>query len=149
MTGEDHWHTFLDPRFALRFRYPTLTPEGHITHMKENVFGETVRFHLSSEHSAEVYFEVSCLPHVSAQDSITLLIQDVELRLKAQVEPAYTVTFEDLEAQVIDFSWDQMRRQAVFVVYGGMLYRILYDPMSDLNLKIRDTLTFLLPDDAL
>jgi hypothetical protein len=149
MTGEDHWQTFLDPRFALRFRYPTLTPQGHATHMRESVFGETVRFHLSAEHSTEVYFEVSLLPQVLPQDSISLLIQDVETRLKAQVDPLYTMSFKGLEAQVVNFAWDEIRRQTFFVVYDDLLYRILYDPLSSLSVQIRDTLTFLLPDDAL
>ena len=54
----ENWHAFSDPRFTLRFKYPATTPRGHAVERQETQRDNSVRVHLASRDSQELYFEI-------------------------------------------------------------------------------------------
>ena len=63
----DNWQEFKDSRFALLFKVPEVTPQGHIVDNTEGEQGESIRAHFTSRDSKELYFEVIKYEHLTTQ----------------------------------------------------------------------------------
>src|SRR5215207_9670486 len=105
MSLEKHSQTFSDSRFALCFRYPDTTPQGYPTDLTEYVLDHAIRFHIVSQGSSEVYFEVSHLHNASVEYAYNKMKETVEENLKASVSPLKETTLMNLSAFETSFRW--------------------------------------------
>lgn len=75
------WQLFFDPRFAVRFQYPRVTPQGHPVIKKESRRDDAVRIHFVSKDSQELYFEVTQYASLPVQTEYRQHKQELERRL--------------------------------------------------------------------
>src|SRR5262245_57067768 len=54
-----NWQHFVYPGFALGFRYPQITSQGHIVEKVETQDEGRIRVHFTSKESHELYFEIT------------------------------------------------------------------------------------------
>ena len=67
-TGRPDWVQFARPGFALRFRYPTVTPQGRPVDCVADDRDGVGRAHLTARESAELYVEVVRFRHLAPED---------------------------------------------------------------------------------
>jgi hypothetical protein len=139
---ESTWREFVDRRFPLRFRYPEMSPQGYATDIKETIVGEGVRIHLTSAESREIYFEVSRFPNISVEESYQKLKEEIVERFAGKVSLLTPTTFVGQPAFEMSFQWADNQRLVAFVPADGVVYRILCNPTSELNMQIRSTVEF-------
>lgn len=138
----ESWQLFTDPKFQLRFRYPAVTVEGKAVELEEEETRDFVRVHLVSRDSQEVYFEVrryrDLLPQEEYQRHRAYLEERFELE-------GFTITaLTDYRlgmsaAHQYSFQWDNRQRVAILVQQEHFTYRIIYDPVSPINVQILST----------
>ncbi len=139
-----NWRTFSEPQFELRFKYPETTPQGRPVDVNEIRRDEAIRFHLTSQESQEIYFEVARYANLLAEESYKLFREGIEKRgvefsageLK-ETELASQPAFECF------VKGPGMERVVTFIQKGETLYRVIYNPQSPLNEQILATLEFL------
>ncbi len=132
--------TFTDHRFALRCRYPAITPQGRPIIIHETERPGLLRAYLISQDSQEVYFEITRYAGISASELYRTHRQELEQRFAGlaitPLEPAELVSQAALKYA---FVWEQGRRTAYLVETSQALYRLLYNPDSQLNEQILST----------
>ncbi|HEU0292503.1 MAG TPA: hypothetical protein VFR47_07190 [Anaerolineales bacterium] len=138
----ENWQIFTDPRFLLQFRYPTVTPQGNMVELQEEQTSDLARVHLISRDSQEVYFEVrryrDLLPQEEYQRHTTYLEQRLELEgftITGLIDHAVGAS----PAHQYSFQWDDQQRVAILIQQEHFTYRIIYDPVSPINLQILST----------
>jgi hypothetical protein len=139
------WRTFSHPDFSFYFQYPDPTPEGYVVERKEGgVEPAVTRVHLTSPGSQELYFEVGCYPDLTAEAAYEQF-KEVLTRQFGEVEVGSLegTTVAGRPGFTFTFRWAAGTRAVVFVPYNGILYRIVYNPQSPLNVQVLSTLFFL------
>lgn len=129
------WQTFTFPGFELQFQYPQTTPSGHAVDMDE------IRVHFRSRESPELYFEVSRHLHLSADAVYEREKGFIMDRLKeCEVSALKPITFASQPAYEFSFRWTDGERAVILIEKQEYLYRVIYDPRSQLNLQVLATI---------
>ena len=140
----DDWRLFTNPRFALRFRYPSLTAGGEPVDQLETQQKDMLRVHVLAATSRLVYFEVRkyarLTPFVAYQRHKESLFTRFDSLVISELRTAQCAS---LAAYEYTFEWEHGRRVALLVRRAGALYRIIYDPGSAVNLQILSSLEWL------
>jgi hypothetical protein len=98
--------------------------------------------HLLTRSSTEVYFEVRRYPNLTAEAEYAAHTAQLAQRF---VEAGFAATalapttLAGWPAQVYAFRWQLHERAVVLLPLDGVLYRIIYDPRSTLNVEILET----------
>ena len=145
MTAEE-WERYANPRFAIEFSYPAVTPHGHSVERKEQHVqderGDLERVHLSSPASGELYVEVARFRGIAPEDEYANHKPYLEQRFGAgAVSELSETTLVQRPAWAYDFRWADGERAVLLLPLGGDTYRIIYDPRSTLNDDVIATLT--------
>jgi hypothetical protein len=136
-----NWQDFADSRFALRFQYPKVTPQGHLVEMAESQAKDMVRIHFTSKDSREVYFEITQYYDFSAKMEYQRHKENLEKRPEEFVVTGLKeIPWMSQRAYEYSLDWSQATRVVRLIEIGDTLYRILYDPQSPLNLRILSTI---------
>ena len=139
----EHWQLFADPRFELRFRYPLTTPGGHSVEKIEGQRDDTVRVHLVSQGSQELYFEVMKFLDLSPEEEYQRHKADLVQRFEALTITALDETrLGGLPAYRYALTWPDRERAVILVHKGRATYRIIYDPRSALNAQVLSTVAW-------
>jgi hypothetical protein len=138
----ENWKQFADPRFRLRLTYPSLTPQGSIVELEEEETSDFVRVHLISRDSPEVYFEVrryrDLLPHDDYQRHRAYLEQRFA-KESFTISELIDHSLAGTAVKQYAFQWDAKQRVAILIQQGPATYRIIYDPVSPINVQILST----------
>lgn len=141
---DQNWRTFSEPNFALRFKYPAVTPQGRPVEINEIRSDAAIRFHLISQESQEVYFEVARYTDLLAAEGYELFKEGIEqlgddfsVSALKEAEYAEHPAFECL------VKGPGMARVVIFIQKERILYRVIHNPQSSLNKQILATLQFL------
>jgi hypothetical protein len=139
------WQQFSDPDLALRWRYPAVTPEGHaVDRLEEERYGVR-RVHLTSRDSLELYFEVRRYPALAPGTAYEGQRAELAQRFEHEgftITPLEATQLAGRLALTYSFQWSQRARVALLVAEGPALYRLIYDPLSDLNAQVLATVEF-------
>jgi hypothetical protein len=125
------------PDFPFRFTYSDPTPGGApvIVHARRGEWG--FRLHLISEGSSEVYFEVGRYEQLPKQTAIKQFIRDVSRRIEGlHHSQMVEIEWQGLMANRFSIDWPGTERVVLFFEQDAALYRIIYDPASQINLEI-------------
>jgi hypothetical protein len=139
------WQQFSDPDFALRWRYPAVTPEGHAVDRVDEERHGVRRVHLTSRDSLALYFEVRRYPALAPQAAYEGQRAELAQRFEHEgfaITPLEATQFAGRPAFTYSFQWSQRARVALLVPEGPALYRLIYDPRSDLNAQVLATVEF-------
>lgn len=141
----NNWKKFENKDFDLEFLYPQTTPQGHQVLINENRNNETdVRYHLITPDSDEVYFEVGRYQNLTAETGYAGMKAELANRFpNVQISDLQEVEFAGQAAHTFSVVWPERERKMVFIPYEDILYRIIYNPRSSLNIQIAETLQFL------
>ena len=133
---------FSDPRFPLRFQYPTMTPRGHVVDVEESQSEESIRVHLRSQGSDEVYFEVRQYRNLLPQEEYHRHKTYLEKQFEAE---GFSITgladgkLAGSPTLQYSFQWGEKRRAVILFQQDSVTYRIIYDPDSPTNTQILST----------
>ena len=136
-----NWQHFIYPGFALGFRYPKITPQGHLVEKVERDDDKVIRVHFTSKESHELYFELTKYldlpPQAEYQNHKDYLenrpdayvVSDLrEIRWMSQIAYEYSI------------KWREGARIVRLIETDAATYRLLYDPKSPLNVQILSTI---------
>ena len=138
------WQHFVDSRFAWRFQYPNVTPQGHLVEKAESQAQDMARIHFTSKDSREVYFEITHYYDLSAKMEYQRHKQNLEKRPEEFVVTGLKeIRWMSQRAYEYSIDWSQATRVVRLIEIGNATYRILYDPQSALNLRILSTLQWM------
>jgi hypothetical protein len=141
----ENWQLFSEPGFALRFRYPAETPGGNVVDRIEEAREGVQRVHLISRDSAEVYFEVRRYADLAPLVAYERQKAELEQRFAQESFAITALQMTELASRPAlsySFTWGQKARVALLVPEAPALYRIIYDPQSDLNAQVLATVEF-------
>jgi hypothetical protein len=125
------------PQFPFRVSYPDPTPGGAQVIVHERGGGGGYRLHLVSEGSGEVYFELGRYEQLPRQAAIDAFIRDLSGRIEGlRSSELVEVDWHGLPAARFSIDWPGKERVILFFEREAVLYRILYDPASQVNLEI-------------
>jgi hypothetical protein len=142
----ENWQLFTDPKFKVRFKYPVSTPQNHNVETLTGQSDDSIRVHLISRDSQEVYFEVTRYFTLSVHGEYRTHKAYLEQRFEAEGFSITELTDHKLgesPAHQYSFRWDNKQRVAILVQQGQVTYRILYDPQSNINAQILSTIEFI------
>lgn len=144
LTNMKNWQHFTDSRFALRFQYPKVTPQGHLVEKAESQAQDRIRVHFTSKDSREVYFEITKYHNISAQMEYHEHKESLEKRPEGfLVSGLKEICWMSQRAYEYSIEWSQAARVVRLIEIGDSIYRVLYDPGSPLNLRILYTLKWM------
>jgi hypothetical protein len=136
-----NWQHFVYPGFALGFRYPQTTAQGHIVEKVESQTDEAIRVHITSKDSHELYFEITKYINLPAQVEYQEHKEYLENRPgEYVVSDLKEIGWMSQRAYEYSIKWHQGRRVVILMEADNATYRILYDPNSPLNAQILSTL---------
>lgn len=142
----ENWQAFRESRLGVLFRYPAITPAGHVVQKNESSLGDAYRVHLLSPDSPEIYFEITNYRGLSAQQAYERHGQDLRMRLDdVSITPLTACRWRGHSAFEYAFQWDQSRRTVLLIERKAGTLRILYDSRSSLNEQILATLDWMDP----
>jgi hypothetical protein len=138
------WLHFSDPRFGLRFRYPTLATDGEPVERLEMQREDAVRVHILAPKCREVYFEVSRYELLTAVSEYQRHKDHLATRFDSLVmSNLHKTVCAGLPAHTYTFEWDQGRRVILLVERSDGTYRIIYNPHFPINVRILSTLEWI------
>ncbi|MCI0399502.1 MAG: hypothetical protein L0332_32175 [Chloroflexi bacterium] len=143
----EKWRTFSDPDFQVRFKYPEITPEGHTTEIREDRRENIARVHFISTDSQELYFEVARYLDLSWRTGYEQFKEVITRQFDGlEMNELVESTVASQPAFTFSFRWPAVtgltERTALFIPRGNVLYRVIYNPRSPLNLQVLSTLEF-------
>jgi predicted nucleotidyltransferase len=134
------WTQFSDPRFDVRFRYPTVTPRGDRVERQESQEGDALRVHVLSA-GRDVYFEVRRYPSLTGEEEYRRHSTHLRGRFSDLVLSDLTATHHGAHpAHTYSFSWGDGERVVLLIPTAGALHRVIYNPRAPLNHTILATL---------
>jgi hypothetical protein len=139
------WQTVSQPESALRWRYPAVTPAGHAVERIVEERGGAWRVHLTSRDSFELYFEVRRYPELAPETAYERHQAELAQRFALAglaVSPLEETELAGRPALTYSFQWSQNARVALLAPEGPALYRVIYDPRSELNRRVLGTVAF-------
>jgi hypothetical protein len=140
----DDWQRFKDSQFSLLFKYPEETPQGHFVDKAESLQGESIRIHLASRDSKELYFEVTKYQDLPAQMEYHQYREKLEQRFSELIiTELKEMIWKSHPTSEYSFEWKQGARSVLLVRRDDATYRILYDPRSPLNTQILSTIEWI------
>ncbi|GAB4157796.1 MAG: hypothetical protein Fur0021_27040 [Candidatus Promineifilaceae bacterium] len=141
------WQIFQEADFALRFRYPAVTPQGRAVERRAYTQPDRQRIHFFSTEAEGVqhegvYFEITryqdLLPQTEyAQHKAALTTHRPEVRFT----PLTAGILNGITALHYTFILSDKQRAVVLLPLPDATYRLLYNPRSPLNLDILATVT--------
>jgi hypothetical protein len=132
------WQTFSLPGFALQFRYPRTTPNGHDVEMDE------MRAHFRSQGSEEAYFEISRHVHTTARAVYDRERGFVTDQLAGgEVSTLQPGTIAGQPAHEFRIRWEGGERVVILLEHQEYVYRFVYDPRSEVNRHVLATMDLL------
>jgi hypothetical protein len=135
-----NWQHFANPRFALGFMYPSLTPQGHIVERAERQGDEVIRVHFTSKDSHELYFEMAKYINLSPPVEYQRHKESLEKRPdRFIVSELKEIRWLSQSAYEYSLKWKQGTRTVRLIEADNVTYRILYDPYSPLNVQVLST----------
>lgn len=138
-----NWHVFNDSRFALSFKYPGETPQGHLVEQIEGQKNDALRIHFISKERKELYIEVTKYHALPARVEYAQHKRELENRFEElYITELRTTVWKSLPAYEYSFEWSQDARSVILVERNDITYRILYDPRSPLNTQVLSTIEF-------
>lgn len=144
VTDQSTWQEFTRPGFRLRFRYPTVTPQGRLVHRVDDQRGDSIRVHLTARDSQELYVEVARFPTLSPHQEYAR--HRAYLEQRGGLEAIADLTEARLgqwPAWAYAFRWEQRERSTLLLPVGQDTYRIIHDPRSPLNALVLATVAIL------
>jgi hypothetical protein len=135
------WHQFQDPDFVVQFKYPDPTPDGFEVKQKITKAGDVIRVHLSSPESSELYFELAGFHdgRDAATSRLHLIGENQDRFDEFAASDLKRTAVANLPAQTFTFRWRNGVRTAIFFRVGTITYRIIYNPLSSLNIELLST----------
>jgi hypothetical protein len=98
--------------------------------------------HLSSPDSGELYVELARFPGRSPDDEYRGHYPHLASRFGGEAVAALAeTTYAGRPAWTYSFRWDEGERAVLLLEVAGDTYRVIYDPRSDLNREVLDTVT--------
>jgi hypothetical protein len=135
-----HPQRFARPGFAVELSYPAVTPGGQAVERDETPFREHERVHLSSPDRRELYIELVRFGDLTPQDEYRDHSSYLGKRFGAEAISDLTETsLRERPAWRYGFRWDEGERAVLLIQVGRDTYRIIYDPRSELNSQVLDT----------
>jgi hypothetical protein len=122
-----------------------VTPGGHAVERIEEERGGVWRAQLVSRDSFELYFEVRRYPELRPDKAYERHMAELAQRFEAEglaVTPLGQTTLAGQPALTYSFQWSQRARVALLAAEGAALYRVVYDPQSELNSAVLATVEF-------
>ena len=136
-----NWQHFVYPGFALGFRYPEITPQGHIAEKAETQDEERIRIHFTSKDSPELYFEITKYVHLPAQVEYQEHKEYLENRPgEYVVSDLKEIRWMSQRAYEYSIKWREGARIVMLIEADDSTYRVLYDPNSPLNVQVLTTI---------
>ena len=136
-----NWQHFVYPGFALGFRYPEITPQGHIAEKAETQDEERIRIHFTSKESHELYFEITKYVDLPAQaeyqDHKEYLENMPDEYVVSDLKEIRRMSQPDYEYSI---KWREGARIVMLIETDDATYRVLYDPNSPLNVQVLSTI---------
>jgi hypothetical protein len=139
------WQVFSHPAFALRWRYPAVTPAGQAVEQIEEEREGVWRAHLRSRDGRELYFEVRRYPELTPQAAYERHRAELAQRFEGEglaLTPLEETELAGRPAWTYSFQWSENARVALLAPDGPALYRLIYDPRSELNRQVLGTVGF-------
>ena len=130
----DGWQDVRFEEIGLAFSFPRSTAHGQRVELDE------VRLHAQSEDGAEVYFELSRHLGGTAAAISEREREFLVARFGAEVSALSATTLASRPAQQFSAEWGDTVRRFVFAEAGGWVYRFVYDPRSQLNAQVLDSI---------
>ena len=135
-----NWQHFVYPGFALGFRYPQTTPQGHIVEKVESQGDEAIRVQFISKDSRELYFELTKYIDLSPQAEYQRHKESLEKRPdRFIVSELKEIRWLSQPAYEYSLKWKQGTRTVRLIEADNVTYRILYDPYSPLTVQVLST----------
>ena len=136
-----NWQHFVYPGFALGFKYPQITPQGHLVEKVETQSEERIRVHFMSKESRELYFEITKYIGLPAQAEYQNHKEYLENRPEGHiVSDLREIRWMSQTAYEYSIKWRQGTRIVMLIETDNTTYRVLYDPDSPLNVQVLSTL---------
>lgn len=139
------WTRFSQRGFLLEFSYPDPTPGGQAVVRDEQSFIGYARVHLSSVDRRELYFEVVRFHDLTPEDEYRLHKPHLQQRFGTDsISSLIETTQWEWPAQAYSFGWAEdgrsVERSVLLRPIERETYRIIFDPRSDLNAQLIETL---------
>lgn len=141
------WERLERAGFRVELSYPAVTPQGRPVERADErieahpVAGDFERVHLSSSGSLELYVEVARFPGRSPQDEYREHQPSLAARFGSEAVAALAeTTFRGRPAWRYSFRWEDGEREVLLLAVAGDTYRVIYDPRSELNRQVLETL---------
>jgi hypothetical protein len=136
------WRRFEHPGLNVVFSYPEVTPTGQRVERRD----DEARVHLMTSDRRELYFEVARFSNLTPQDEYEQHRPYLEQRFgDRSVSALSETTLAQGRAWRYDFGGPEgegrLERSALLVEVAPDTYRIIYDPRSELNQRVLDTVT--------
>lgn len=134
---------FSNPIIPFTFNYPDPTPQGVTVVIHERVTPVGRRFHLISEGSEEIYFEVGRYENQTMSELIERFKQEL-LANNPEVDITDKGPLEFLGSSGMRLvaQWPEKSRVITFFQREGVVCRIIFNPASDLNYEILESVSF-------
>ena len=137
------WLTLDDPRFEVRFRYPSVTPGGEPVGITENQQDEALRVLVRSA-SREAYVELIRYPPMPAEQEYQTHKPYLEERFGAgAVTPLTETEVASRPAHTYAFAWPEGEREVLLLRTAAATYRVIFNSRSALNRQIINTIEIL------
>jgi hypothetical protein len=134
------WLTFDDPRFEVRFRYPSVTPGGEQVGVTESQQGDALR-NLVRSASREAYVELIRYPPMPAEQEYRTHKPYLEERFGAgAVTPLTETEVASRPAHTYAFTWPEGEREVLLFRTATATYRVIFNSRSALNRQIINTI---------
>ena len=140
------WESVAFAGSAVGFRYPAVTPQGQTVERVDETAndhrGDIERVHLSSPDKQELYVEGIRFRGLSPQDEHERHRAYLEQRFGAgSVTPLSETSHGEQPAWEYSFRWKDGERSVLLLELDGDTYRILWNPRSELNLRVVATVS--------
>ncbi len=134
---------FSNPIIPFTFTYPDPTPQGVTVVIHEKVTPVGRRFHLISEGSEEIYFEVGRYENQTMSELIERFRREL-LANNPEVDITDKGSLEFLGCPGVRLvaQWPEKSRIITFFERGEVVCRIIFNPASDLNYEILESVRF-------
>jgi hypothetical protein len=137
------WIAFNDPAFALQFRYPLHTISGAAIDCEQRYLPHMHVIDLFTPDRSTVYFEVAKMPNVEARQVYDALqARNAQAQAELKIGPVGTRQLARRPSLIFALHRGELQRQVLLIQYNDDVYRVTYDPRSQLNSAILATVTF-------
>jgi hypothetical protein len=135
--------TLANPQLPITLQYPDPTPLGYKVNVIEKTGDISYRIHLVSEGPSEIYFEVGKYLNLSISEAVNLFKNElIENISNVEISAVTTTIIASKPAYHLTVRWPSKERRVFFIEHEEKIYRIILDPLSDINEQILKTFAF-------